>query len=79
MPAFYNTLVRTDKENTSLRSIIGNFEIQVLPFDIAQITNLQNEGILCRPGERWWEELEVSEEDVADVLTSQTSMHIRDI
>ena len=53
--AFYSTLVPIDGDNTYLRSIIGNFEIQVLPSDIAQITNSRNDGILCRPGERWWE------------------------
>ena len=35
IPAFYNTLACTNEENTSYRSFIGSFEIQVLPFDIA--------------------------------------------
>ena len=39
VPAFYSTLVPTNEDNTSLKSIIGNFEVQVLPFNIAQITN----------------------------------------
>ena len=30
VPAFYSTLVPTNEDSTSLRSIIGNFEIQVL-------------------------------------------------
>ena len=53
VPAFYNTLVPLGEDNTSLHSIVGSFEIQVLPSDIAQITNMPNEGILCRARERW--------------------------
>ena len=48
VPTFYSTLVPTDEDNTSLRS----FEIEVLPSDIAQITNTPNESILCRVRER---------------------------
>ena len=39
VPAFYSSLIPTYEDNTSLRSIIGSFEIQVLPYDIAHITN----------------------------------------
>ena len=76
---FYNILVPTDEDNTSLRSIIGSFEIQVLPSDIAYITNTPNEGILCRARERWWEELGAFEENVAGVLTRNLNMHVREI
>ena len=50
--AFYSTLLFADEDNTSLISIIGSFEIQVLSSNIAQITNTQNEGTLCRGGAR---------------------------
>ena len=53
VPAFYSTLAPTDEDNTSLRSIIGSFEIEVLPSDIAQITNTPNDDILCRTGDKW--------------------------
>ena len=45
--AFYSNLAPIDKDNSSLRSIVGSFEIQVLPSDIAYVTNTSNEGILC--------------------------------
>ena len=72
----YSTLVPTDEDNTSFRSIVGSFELQVPPSNIAQITNTLNEGIICRAGKRWWEELgateeEVAEEEVAEVLTGK--------
>ena len=51
VPAFYSTLVLTDEDNTSVRSNIKSFEIQVLPSDLAQITNTPNEGIICRARE----------------------------
>ena len=79
VPIFYSTLVPTDEDNTSLRSIIGSFEIQVLPSDIAQITNTPNEGILCRGGAKWWEELGASEEEVAAILTGKRNLHVREI
>ena len=72
MPAFYSS---NDEDNTSLRSIIGSFEIQVLPFDIAQITNTPNGHSM----QKWWEELRPSEEDVASILTWKRSVHVRDI
>ena len=71
VPAFYKALASTDEDNTSLRSIIGSFGIQVLPSDIAQITNIPNEGVFCRSGERWWIELGTTEEDVAEILTTK--------
>ena len=77
--AFYNTLVPSDEDNTSLQSIVGTFELQVLPSNIAQITNTLNDGILYRVGERWWEEHGATKEEVAEVLTGKRSMHVRDI
>ena len=62
VPAFYSTLVPTDEDNTSLRSLMGSFEIEVLPFDIVQITNIPNNNILCKPEDKWWEELRAIEE-----------------
>ena len=53
VPTFYSYLVPFDEENTSFKSIIGSFEIQVLSSDIAQIMNTSNDRILCRAGERW--------------------------
>ena len=50
VPSFYSTLVSMDEDNTSSRNIIGSFEIQVLPSDIAQITNTPNKGFLCKGG-----------------------------
>ena len=76
---FYSTLTPTDEDSTSLRSIVRSFEIQVLPYDIAQITNTPNEGILCRAGERWWEELGVLDEEVATILTGKWNMQVKDI
>ena len=77
--AFYSTLALVDEENTSIRSIIGSFEIQVHPFDLAHITNTQNEGVLCRGGTKWWEQLEVSKEEVFEVLTGKRDMQLRNI
>ena len=77
--AFYSTLASVDEDNTFVRSIVGSFEIQVLPFDLAHITNTQNEGILCCGGTRWWEQLEVSEKEVFEVLTCRCDMQVRNI
>ena len=74
IPAFYSTLVPSNKDNTFLWSIIRSFELQVLPSDITQITETPNDGILCRAGERWWEELSATKEEVAEVLTGKRSM-----
>ena len=79
VPAFYSTLVPTNEDNTSFKSIIRSFEIQVLPSIIAQITNTPNKGILYRARERWWEELGASKEDVAGVLIRNRNMHVREI
>ena len=79
MPTFYSTFVPSDEDNTSLRSIVGSFKIQVLPSNIAQITNTSNEGILCRVRERWWEEFRVIEEQVAIVLTKKCNIEVREI
>ena len=51
--AFYSTLVSVDEDNTSLRSITGSFEIQVLPYNLIQITKTPNEGVLCKGGAKW--------------------------
>ena len=56
-----------------------SFELQVLLFDIAKITNTPNDGILCRGGENWWEELSAIEEDVAETITGKRSMRVKDI
>ena len=77
--AFYSTFVPTNGDNISFKSIVGSFEIQVLLFDIAQITNTPNEGILFRARERWCEELRALEDEVIEVLTSKRNMHVRDI
>ena len=79
VPTFYSTIVPSDEDNTSIQSIIGSFELQVLSFDIAQLTNTSNDGILCRVRERWWKELGVTEEEVAVVLTGKRSVHVRNI
>ena len=79
IPAFYSTLAPSDKDNTSFQSTVGRFELQVLTSDIAKITNTPNDGILCRVGQRWWEELSATKEEVAEVLTGKRSLHIRDI
>ena len=79
IPVFYNTIVPSDEDNNSLRSIVGSFELQVLPLDITQITNLPNDGILCHGGERWWEELSTIKEEVEEILTEKRSMNVRDI
>ena len=44
---FYSTLAPVDEDNTSLRSIIGSFEIQVLPSNLVHITNTPYDGVLC--------------------------------
>ena len=49
----------------------------MLPSDLAHITNTQNEGVLCRGGTKWWEQLEVSKEEVSEVLTSRRDMQVR--
>ena len=79
LPAFYSTLAPIDKDNTSLQSIVGSFEIQMLPSNIAQITNMPNECVLCRGGEKWWEDLGAIEEDVPEILTGKRNVHVRDI
>ena len=45
--AFYSTLAPVDEDNTSLRSIIRSFEIQVFLSDLVHITNTPYEGVLC--------------------------------
>ena len=47
VPVFYSILAPTNEDNTALRNIVGSFEMQVLPLDIAHITNTPNKGILC--------------------------------
>ena len=79
VPAFYRTLIPFDEDNTSFQGIVGSFELQVLPSNIAQITNTPNDGILCRAGKRWWEEIGAIEEEVSKVLTRKRSMHVKDI
>ena len=76
---FYSTLVPTDEKNTSLRSIEGSFEIEVLPSDIVQITNTLNDDILCKPRDKLWEELRATEEEVSEVLIGKRNMQVRDI
>ena len=77
--AFYNTLAPIDKDNTSLQTIIWSFKIQVLPFDIAQITNTPNKGILCRGGAKWWEEQGATKDEVAAILIGNHHMQVREI
>ena len=77
--AFYSTLDATNKDNTSPRSIVRNFKLQVLPSDIAKITNTPNDGIQCHDGERWWEELCVIDADVAKTFTRNRGKRVRDI
>ena len=72
-------LASVNEDNTSLRSIIRSFEIQVLPSDLFQITNTPNEGVLCRGGTKWQEQLEANEEEVSEVLTGRRDMHVRNI
>ena len=72
--AFYSILAPIDEDNNSVRSIVGSFEIQVLPSDLAHITNTQNASILCHGNTRWWEQLEVLEEEVSEVLTGRCNM-----
>ena len=79
MPTFYSTLAPIDKDDTSLRNIVGSFELQVLPSNIAQITNTPNEDVLCRGSEKQWEDIEVTEEELAEVLTGKRNVHVRDI
>ena len=43
------------------------------------MTNTLNDGILFRAGERWWEELSATKEEVSEVLTGKRSIHVRDI
>ena len=76
VPAFYSTLIGSDEDNTSLRTIVGSFELQVLPSDIAEITNTPNDNILCRGGENWWEELSATEEDVVETLIGKRNMRV---
>ena len=53
--------------------------MQVLPSDIAQITNTCNDDILCHAREKWWEELGATEEEVAEILIGNRSINVRDI
>ena len=76
---FYSTLNSVDEDNTSLRSIIGSFEIKVLPSALAYITNTPNEGVLCKGGAKWWEQLGATEEEISEVLTSRRDMQVKDI
>ena len=76
---FYSTLNTSDKDNTLLRSIVRSFELQVLPYDIAEITNTPNDGILCHGEENWWEELGATEADVVETLKRKRSIRVRDI
>ena len=69
--AFNSTLVPSDEDNISLRSIVRSFELQVLPSNIAEITNTPNDVILCHVGKRWWEELSAIEEEVVEILTGK--------
>ena len=77
--AFYSTLAPVDEDNTSLRSINGSFEIHMLPFDLVHITNTPYKGILCRGGAKWWQQLEVTKEEVSEFLTGRKDMQVRDI
>ena len=77
--AFYSTLALVDEDNTSLRSIIGSFETQVLPSELIHITNTHNEGVLCRGGAKWWEQLGATEEEISEVLTGRRDMQVRNI
>ena len=77
--AFYSTLESVDEDNTSLRSIVGSFELQVLPFDLILITNTPNKGVICRGGSKWWEGVRATREEVSVVLTGRRDYHIRDI
>ena len=56
-----------------------SFELQVLLSNIIEITNTPNNGILCHGGERWWEELGVTEAEVAKTLIGNRDMNVRDI
>ena len=77
--AFYSSLNSFDKDNTSLRSIVRSFELEVLPSNIAEITNTPNDGTLCHGGENWWEELGATEVNVTETLIGKRSMKVRDI
>ena len=77
--AFYSTLEFVDEDNTSLKSIVGSFELQVLPSDLVSITNTPNEGVICRGGSKWWERVGATEEEVSAVLTGRRDYHVRDI
>ena len=79
VPCFYSTLIPSNEDNTSLRSIVGSFELHALPSNIAQITNTSNDGILCCGGEKWWKDLGATKEEVAEILTRKRSMNVRDI
>ena len=77
--AFYSILASVDEDNTSLRSIIRSFEIQMLPSELVHITNTPNEGVLCRGGTKWWEQLEAIKEEVSKVLMGKRDIHVRSI
>ena len=79
VPTFCSTLIPSDEDNTSLRSIVRSFKLQVLSSDSTQIINTLNKRIQSKAGVRWWEELGATEEEVAAVLTGKRSMHVRDI
>ena len=40
---------------------------------------MPNKGVLCRGGEKWWEQLRATEEEAAELPTGKRSMHVRDI
>ena len=76
---FYSTLNTSDEDNTSLRSIVRSFELQVLPSDIAENTNTPNDGILCHGGENWSKELGATKADVVETLKRKRSIRVRNI
>ena len=79
VPALYSTLASVDEDNTFLQSIIGSFEIQVLPSNVTQITNTPNKGILCRCSTKWWEELGATEDEVATVFSRNHHIQVIEI
>ena len=75
----YSTLAIVDKDKTSLRSIIRSFETQIFPSDLAHLANTSNEGVLCRGGAKWWEQLGATKEEISEVLTGKKDIQVRDI
>ena len=37
------------------------------------------DGIMCRPREKWWEELNATKEEVVEVLIRKRNLRVRDI